>query len=69
MGLFVMHFRPNLLPINPPSVKDHENPLFNTVSPKRHKRYPLSQWYSAIFVRVPPDVISLKPCTPKVDSV
>jgi hypothetical protein len=28
--------------------------------------YQLSQWYSTFFVRVPPDIISLQLCTPKV---
>jgi hypothetical protein len=27
---------------------------------------PLGQWYSTFFVRVPPDIISLQLCTPKV---
>jgi hypothetical protein len=27
---------------------------------------PLEQWYSTFFVRVPPDIISLQLCTPKV---
>jgi hypothetical protein len=27
---------------------------------------PLAQWYSTFFVRVPPDIISLQHCTPKV---
>jgi hypothetical protein len=26
----------------------------------------LDQWYSTFFVRVPPDIISLQLCTPKV---
>jgi hypothetical protein len=26
----------------------------------------LEQWYSAFFVRVPPDIISIQLCTPKV---
>jgi hypothetical protein len=26
----------------------------------------LNQWYSTFFVRVPPDIISLQLCTPKV---
>jgi hypothetical protein len=26
----------------------------------------LEQWYSTFFVRVPPHIISLQPCTPKV---
>jgi hypothetical protein len=29
-------------------------------------RYPLQQWYSTSFVGVPPDIISLQLCTPKV---
>jgi hypothetical protein len=29
----------------------------------------LDQWYSTVFVRVPPDIISLQLCTPKVVSV
>jgi hypothetical protein len=28
--------------------------------------YTLYQWYSTFFVRVPPDIISLQLCTPKV---
>jgi hypothetical protein len=28
--------------------------------------YSLQQWYSTFFVRVPPDIISLQLCTPKV---
>jgi hypothetical protein len=31
-----------------------------------HGRNPLDQWYSTFFVRVPPDIISLQLCTPKV---
>jgi hypothetical protein len=29
----------------------------------------LEQWYSTFFVRVPPDIISLQLCTPKVVGV
>jgi hypothetical protein len=29
----------------------------------------LAQWYSTIFIRVPPDIISLQLCTPKVFGV
>jgi hypothetical protein len=29
----------------------------------------LDQWYSTFFVRVPPDIISLQLCTPKVVGV
>jgi hypothetical protein len=29
----------------------------------------LAQWYSTFFVRVPPDIISLQLCTPKVVGV
>jgi hypothetical protein len=29
-------------------------------------RHALEQWYSTFFVRVPPDIISLQLCTPKV---
>jgi hypothetical protein len=32
-------------------------------------RYALDQWYSTFFVRVPPDVIILQLCTPKVVGV
>jgi hypothetical protein len=35
------------------------NQFYNTVSG-------LDQWYSTYFVRVPPDVISLQLCTPKL---
>jgi hypothetical protein len=28
--------------------------------------YTLDQWYSTFFLRVPPDIISLQLCTPKV---
>jgi hypothetical protein len=31
--------------------------------------YDLEQWYSAFFVRVPPDIISLQLCTPEVVGV
>jgi hypothetical protein len=31
--------------------------------------YSLDQWYSTFFVRVPPDIISLQLCTPKVVGV
>jgi hypothetical protein len=30
------------------------------------KKVSLEQWYSTFFVRVPPDVVSLQLCTPKV---
>jgi hypothetical protein len=33
------------------------------------KRSNLEQWYSIFFVRVPPDIISLQVCTPKVVGV
>jgi hypothetical protein len=31
-----------------------------------HNDNSLDQWYSTFFVRVPPDIISLQLCTPKV---
>jgi hypothetical protein len=35
----------------------------------RHLGHSLRQWYSTFLIRVPPDIISLQLCTPKVVSV
>jgi hypothetical protein len=39
--------------------------VFNLLKPAVR----LNQWYSTFFVRVPPDIISLQLCTPKVVGV
>jgi hypothetical protein len=36
------------------------------VSVSKVTGYGLDQWYSTFFVRVPPDIISLQLCTPKL---
>jgi hypothetical protein len=33
------------------------------------RRRGIKQWYSTFFVRVPPDITFLQPCTPKVVGV
>jgi hypothetical protein len=51
------------------------NPCYRLASIFRKKEvffcgiYGLDQWYSTFFVRVPPDIIYLQLCTPKVVGV
>jgi hypothetical protein len=50
-------------------VDDHVDEVtlrLRTAAPNRPIVHPLGQWYSTFFVRVPPDIISLQLCTPKV---
>jgi hypothetical protein len=44
-------------------------PSFLTLARDGGELYHLDQWYSTFFVRVPPDIISLQLCTPKVVGV
>jgi hypothetical protein len=36
------------------------------MSERKDEKSDIEQWYSTFFVRVPPDIISLQLCTPKV---
>jgi hypothetical protein len=58
----VADFRPSNVLVSDSDVKQ----LLKPVSPLI---YTLAQWCSTFFVRVPPDIISLQLCTPKVVGV
>jgi hypothetical protein len=47
------------------NIDNEVNKSCNSVTPVEKTRI-LDQWYSTFFVRVPPDIISLQLCTPKV---